>query len=229
IRWPENSVASLDFSADGKRWAIGYRNGAVEIADAETLRLERMLSSGVADGMVRLSPDGSFLVTHHPEVGILAAFDLKSGRRLWHHHQAPAWRSTALAFAPGGIHLATGDSDRHIRILELATGKIIKTLEFPAGSKAKELDQTAIAPGVPMLPAHARMRLESTHFAHPGSLQAVFFLKDADNLLLLGDHEEAPAIFDAASGKVVKRLETLQKAKPYRHHELLTPDRRHLL
>ena len=212
-RWPEHTVASIDFSHDGTRWAIGYRNGDLEVVDSRTLKQIHLLRGPAKDCLVRFSPDGSLLIAHHPEVGVLAAYDLKSGRKLWHHHQSPAWRSTAIAFAPDGKHLATGDSDQRIRVLELTTGKIVTTLTFPAAPKAKE----AASPSRDELPENVRMRLGSPHLWYSAQLQAGFFVDDGKRLLLFTHNDEAPRLLDTATGQLVGRLDDLQQEKPHRH------------
>ncbi len=140
--WPEDTVASIDIAPDGKAYAVSTRGGDIELVASESLRPMLGCKSPCRDCFVRFAPDGKTLIGHQPDLGVLAAIDLATGKLRWQHQQAPAWRSTALAFI-GPKQLATGDSDRRLRVYDLTSGAIVRTIELPAEPKEKEKETAA--------------------------------------------------------------------------------------
>jgi WD40 repeat protein len=223
--WPDDTVASIDIAPDGKSYAVSARGGDIEIVASQSLRPILGCKSPCSDCFVRHAPDGKTLIGHQPDLGVLAALDVATGKLRWQHQQAPAWRSTALAFA-GPTQLATGDSDRRLRIYDLATGNLLRTIELPAEPKQKEKDGKIALPRwlmndityilvdepalTPIDAAKARQRLGTPHLWHPAPLSAGVFLNDGKELLVM-PQGTAPIVFDTQTGKPIRRLDELQK------------------
>jgi WD40 repeat protein len=246
--WPEDTVASIDIAPGGKSYAVSMRGGDIEIVASQSLKPVLGCKSPCSDCFVRFAPDGKTLIGHQPELGVLAALDVATGKLRWQHQQAPAWRSTALAFA--GPKLATGDSDRRLRVYDLASGSLIRTIELPpepAREKEKDasakvalpkwlpdnpyilLDQPA-PPRTPINSANVRRRLGTPHLWYPAAPGAGVFLNEGKELLVMPE-SAAPIVFDTQTGKPIRRLDELHEkiTGPNRaEHVAVSADRRRM-
>jgi WD40 repeat protein len=108
--------AALSFHADGRRLAVGHKDGTVTVYDLGTGRTSRQLVLGA-------KPE---YLAFHPRDGRLAAacgtnvvrlFDVDPGRELPPlRHPAPVTWVGGLAWHPDGRHLAVGCGDVKIRL-----------------------------------------------------------------------------------------------------------------
>jgi WD40 repeat protein len=244
--WPADTVASIDIAPDGKSYAVATRGGGIEIVARGSLRPVLGIKSPCSDCFVRFAPDSKTLIGFQPDLGVLAALDSATGKLRWQHQQAPAWRSTAIAFA-GTDRLATADSDRRLRIYDLAAGRLVRTIELPPERKEKKdasgktqtplirridrwLDLLDPTPPPPIDSRHLRQRLGTPHLWHSASLNGGVFLQEGKELLVF-PNRAAPIVFDTQTGKIIRRLDALHEKVIEPHgadHVVVSSDRRRL-
>ncbi|NEO00261.1 MAG: WD40 repeat domain-containing protein [Moorea sp. SIO3I7] len=120
--------SSLVISADGKRLAAATER-QINIWNLETGAPPRTLKGHT--GIVRsiaISPDGKILVSGSPDKTVMV-WDLLTGKTLGTITEHSDW-VTAVAISPDGKHLvsASGGSDRSIKIWDLSTLELRKTI-----------------------------------------------------------------------------------------------------
>lgn len=224
--WPADTVAAFDIAPDGKSYAVSTRGG-IAIVASKTLKPLVGFKSPCSDCFVRFAPDGKTLIGYQPDVGVLAALDAATGKLRWQHQQAPVWRSTALAFI-GTTQVVTGDSDRRLRVHDLAGGNLVRTIELPPEPKDKGKETRIALPRwmsvsdmssifmdppqpAPIDSNHIRQRLGTPHLWHPSILHAGVFLQEGKELLVF-PNRVAPIVFDTQAGKPIRRLDALHQA-----------------
>ena len=135
----ESSVASIDFSPDGRYLATGHNDSSIVILDLkEGKELHNWFVQDASTLAVRFSRDGSSLATAHQDKAVYI-WDRETGylqARLEGHAQ-PA---VSLAFSPDGRVLASGGEDRKIILWKSGAES---APEEPAPQEAE-----AAAPGV---------------------------------------------------------------------------------
>ncbi|WP_020474779.1 WD40 repeat domain-containing protein [Zavarzinella formosa] len=111
---------AVAFSPDGKTVAVGRLDWAFCLWDAETgkLRLEHTEGSGFG---VAFSPDGKTVA--QAGMGSVRLWDTATGRDL--KHLSTPGHLLAVAFSRDGRTLAVGGIGRTIRLLDVATGKVL--------------------------------------------------------------------------------------------------------
>jgi WD40 repeat protein/serine/threonine protein kinase len=99
---------SVGFSPDGKRLAVGWIDGRVELRDVSGRRVIRALTDRQSwqRGLVAFSPVHNLLAATS-EPGVVALYDLDSGREwpLWRAPDQGSWGVHDLAFSPDGSRL----------------------------------------------------------------------------------------------------------------------------
>jgi WD40 repeat protein len=135
----ENYILSVVFSPDGKRLALGYRNGVIHIVDIATQRKLAVLKDqewtiNLPISSAAFSPDGRLLasVRENGEVGL---WDMNT------YEELPSLKGhtdqiNSVAFSPDGTILVSASSDQSIRLWDLTTGKDLAVL---AGHTAEVL------------------------------------------------------------------------------------------
>ncbi|MGW7381844.1 nSTAND1 domain-containing NTPase [Streptomyces sp. NPDC054794] len=132
----DGDVEALAFSPDGHTLATGDFDHGVELWNTSTGRLQRSMPGfGAGAEYLAFSPDGHTLATSNIERGV----------ELWNpttghlRHSLPGFPSDvktaefsldtdALAFSPDGHTLATGGMDRVVRLWDVPTGRLVKSL-----------------------------------------------------------------------------------------------------
>ncbi|MFO0908872.1 MAG: WD40 repeat domain-containing protein [Isosphaeraceae bacterium] len=123
-------------STDGRRAAVGFLGGMVQVFDMETGReIRRRTTRQHATGSLAFSPDGTRLLlglvgvpgTPHPVI----LWNLSTGADhcVMQGHDAPVW---AVAFLPDGRAL-TGGSDHTMRLWDTTTGAELRRFENHPG------------------------------------------------------------------------------------------------
>lgn len=101
--------------------------------------LERTLGSGDVDSIfadrvnaVRFSPDGRLLATGGGEPtrsGEIKLFQAADGQPVRQFADVHSDAVLSIDFAPDGKHLASSSADRFVKVIDLATGKVVKAFE----------------------------------------------------------------------------------------------------
>lgn len=128
-------VGSVAYSRDGKRVVTGSEDGTVRIWDPQSGEMVRMLRGKVGgQPEVALSPDGRTiavgrLARHEPAA--IELWDGLTGKRLRALKGDPD-TGTFLVFSRDGKILAGGGEKLGVRLWEVRTGRLLRTL--PAGA-----------------------------------------------------------------------------------------------
>jgi WD40 repeat protein len=123
------SVQYLSSSSDGRLLAVTSQGDplrAATVLEAETGRRIATFNVSNENNLIGVddavfSPDNQLLAASRQEN--LAVFDISSGSQLWQFTQPGILN--ALAFDPGGRHLATGWSDTSVRVWDPRTGAFV--------------------------------------------------------------------------------------------------------
>lgn len=100
---------------------------ATRVSISHPDRGERLNQGQVGISGVRgMLPGGRFAA--RVRSGGILIWDVETGRRLSRLMHPDTWGSESLAGTPDGVHLISGDSDNAIRIWDIASGKLVRTL-----------------------------------------------------------------------------------------------------
>ncbi len=132
-------LAGVSFLDDNHVVATRGTGGAVIWNLNPAWKLERTIGGTGADSpfvdrvnAVRFSPDGKVLAagggepTRSGEIHFFNVADGKLVRRLADVHSDAV---LSIDFAPDGRHLASSSADRFVKVIDLGTGKVVKTFE----------------------------------------------------------------------------------------------------
>jgi WD40 repeat protein len=141
----ESRVAvCVAFAPDGKRLAAcgGALAGWVELWDVASRRPTR--PPGLVQGVTSLSfrPDGKVLAVASSLTGKIEFLDVGKGEYTAKPIEVRGHLLTSVAFSPDGKTLASGGTDRAIRLWDVRTGKEKATLKGHAG----EVSAVAFSP-----------------------------------------------------------------------------------
>lgn len=130
------SVATVQSSTDGKKFAAGTLEGMILIWDTATLRPLHKFK-GHADNVQTLafSPDGASLASGGSENGV-HLWDTATGKQI-HLLVGHQERVTAVAVAPGGKLLATVGWDHCVRLWDADKGKEIRRFDWKPTDKTE--------------------------------------------------------------------------------------------
>jgi WD40 repeat protein/predicted Ser/Thr protein kinase len=135
LRGHTGYVYPVAYTPDGRliasgSWdgASGSRDGSVRLWDAATGEPVARLPQGGNVRALALSPDGTRLVTMGDETDGLRVWDVATGGRIATYRTAEK-QLVAVAYRPGGAHIAVLGPGHTIEVLDAATGKRVATAD----------------------------------------------------------------------------------------------------
>lgn len=202
-----NYVDAVVFSPDGKTLATGCHDGKLRTFDLAKKAVLKEVNAHPAPAMppnqppfpiycVAWTPDGKQLFTGSLEKNV-KLWDAAGGNLV---REFKAWKEKdfeqghrdgvfSLALSPDGKTLATGSSDRTIKLWNVADGAVLKTFSNPQ-----------LKASGPMSPPPS----------HPGSVYGVRFLDNGTKLLSVGGAPRGLgyiALWNVADGKLLSAEE----------------------
>lgn len=132
-----DQILSIAFSKDGKRLLTVGREGTARLWEAATGK-EITVFSASGPGILALNGRAFVVPTTSDRGQVLCVLDPITGkeqRRL----ELPASKVLCAAFAPDATFLATSHDNGHIHLWELATGKRVRSLQFPNWNRTNAL------------------------------------------------------------------------------------------
>jgi WD40 repeat protein len=134
VRWPVTDVNWIVFSPDGKTVAGVRPDSAIGLCGVRTGMLKRRLPAGSANVLsVAFSADGEMLASGSLEsengrsYGAVKIWDMRLGavqQKLKAHRDA----ATFVTFSPAGGVLASGGPDDTVKLWNVRTGELMRTL-----------------------------------------------------------------------------------------------------
>ena len=138
-----SGVAAVAYSADGRFLATGHENGELLLWDAATgRRIGRLNGLETWVRGVAFTPDGNSLVamsqgSEKPDLpGEVVVFDVAS-QKIRQRMAEPTGRPWQIALSPDGATVAAACADGMVRLWDISTGKLVRTLDGHAkGARA---------------------------------------------------------------------------------------------
>ena len=119
-----SDITAISFSPDGKNIAAANAAGEVKVWSALTYGGGILRRGGNEVDRIVLGPGGTLLALHSATAQALEVWDIRQRRSLWTSHGNDA-QLTAFAFNPASSQLATGSSDRGVRLWDATTGNLL--------------------------------------------------------------------------------------------------------
>jgi WD40 repeat protein len=205
------SVYCAAYSSDGKHFATGSAIGGV-LWDSETGDVIRIMSGHTSPVYsVALSPDGTKALTGGSLPDCSAKlWDTKSGAEI-HTFSGHTGSINSVAFSPDGTKIATGSNDSSLKIWDVATGLLIRTMF--AGSSSRIYSIAFSPDGLKVLAGldnnSAKLWNVSNGAvirAFPGHTSAIYsvaFSPDGTKVLT-GSGDWTAKLWDEATGAIIR-------------------------
>jgi WD40 repeat protein len=142
LRVPGVVPATVALVADGRRLAVGYRDGTVRVWELPSGRLLREFDKiGPSVASLAYSPDGRRLLVASghwlsTEPGEVRVLDTEAGDTVWTRRAAPLWQA-ALSSDGGTVALAAGSV---VTVLDARTGTPVRNIRVPADARSVAFD-----------------------------------------------------------------------------------------
>lgn len=121
IQIPAGSAASVTFSRDGKRLAVGGELGETYVLDVGTYQsIGHFFTQTEKVHDVAFSPDDKLIATAGA-TGAIRLWDVSTGRVVGSPLAGHTGQVNKVVFSPDGKRLATGGNDRTVRLWSIAT------------------------------------------------------------------------------------------------------------
>ena len=134
-----NLVLALAFTSPDRLLSASPAEGLISWSLNAAWKLERIIGTGGPDSpltdrvnALRFSPDGRWLATGGGEPsrgGEIILWKTADGTMEKEFMNAHSDTVLALDFSPDGKYLASGAADKFVKVIELASGKVIKSFE----------------------------------------------------------------------------------------------------
>jgi WD40 repeat protein len=128
LRGHTKEVYPVAYTPDGRLIASGAWDGSVRLWDAATGEAVAVLPQGGFVRTLALSPDGARLAAMGDETDGLRVWSVAAGGRIATYKTAEN-RLWAVAYRPGGAHIAVLGPGQVIEVLDAATGKQLATID----------------------------------------------------------------------------------------------------
>jgi WD40 repeat protein len=201
------------FSPDGKRVYIGMGIEGVAIwfhDEANSWKQEEVFPYPCAYS-VAISPNGETLFTkcHNGANSKFVAWDLASKTQRYQSNYAQAQTSFAMAFSPANSDLMAVAANQTVKLMEVKSGKTIKTYYEPNKNKVVDLDFSPDGSILAIVSESPEVIL-----LNPESAEEIGRTKHNSNVLQLSfiDNKtiaafmEKSSIIEDVSGKLIKNL-----------------------
>jgi WD40 repeat protein len=175
-----SAIYTVAWTPDGKQLATGSYDRSIKFWDADSGKLVREIKPGTE----RLPPDAKLVATAPALVGSFAGARFGAPPEPGHIDQV-----FALAFTKDGRYLASGSSDRTVRLWDTKTGKHVR--DFPNPSLKP--------PGPGLLSP-----------SHPGFVHCIRFTPDGSRLVSAGTAPRGQgylAVWNVADGRLLAAQE----------------------
>jgi WD40 repeat protein len=122
----------LAFSPNGQILVTGTDGVSLQLRDATSDELKVRMTTPEGFGPVAISPDGTMAacVRSDAREPVVLLFEVVTGRET-HRLRGHSATVHSIAFSPDGKRLASGSSDKSVRLWDTATGERILTLTQP--------------------------------------------------------------------------------------------------
>jgi WD40 repeat protein len=212
---PESWVGSIAIAPDGKTLAVGTGGGVIHLLDPETGSEKKRLSGSSAQVMsLVFTADGQELAAGCGD-NVVRLWDVATGEaHTIHGHEKAVF---PVALSPDGNRLASSGFDGTTRIVDAREGKLTRKIEESSESLASSPDGKTLACG-----KSGRVVLcdfatgdEVRSLAMPGTGERICglaFSRDG-KLVVAGSDDAKVAIFEAATGKLVRAIDAPAKLR----------------